>query len=549
MAVPFLTPSRCVLMIGDEGLHVYDVGYQAARPVGMIPWEEEGFESRVSEVISRECKNKPVLILNDMTDQHFKGGQRLPRVGPLDRANVLSRKLQVAFPNYPIRGALQIKPPKKGGDLSPDEKRESLFQSGLYLFAAVPMSDPIAKTMDAVRRSTAAIAGFYLLPIESSDMVAALGARLAGKTRKVSRWVVFVGQHSNGALRQVITRDGQLAMTRMTPLGDGREMSDESWAQEVSQEFKATISYLSRFGFSAQDGLDVIVICNQQAGEFLESLIDMPCTYTAMTVSEAARALGINLGVQENQRFADPLHAAWAGRKTRFILPMQASDLTRIHRPRQAASVLIFLLLLGGAYMSWQAAVQIQALFTLHDDLSTQRVILTRAEKDYQEEMAQINALGFNLRLIQGSIKTFDSLEKKRIPALDMIARIDRALGEEIRLDSLKIGYVPDSDLTARRLAPAYGQVQEEADLNPEMVATLKFSFPPSIDPEYGVRQVAGLKRRLENEIPGFNVIITKNVAGLEYSDAISGTAGRSSARQVTASDYEAEITIKGELK
>ncbi|MCB9991575.1 MAG: hypothetical protein H6867_09430 [Rhodospirillales bacterium] len=85
MAVPFLTSARTVLLIGDEALYIYKVTYTAVKLVDNIPWQTDDFEDVVVGLIRKECGAKPVLILNDMTDQHFKGGQRLPKVGLMDR--------------------------------------------------------------------------------------------------------------------------------------------------------------------------------------------------------------------------------------------------------------------------------------------------------------------------------------------------------------------------------------------------------------------------------------------------------------------------------
>ncbi len=532
MAIPFLTPSRCVLLIGDEALYVYNVTYRAVRLLDTIPWQTENFEDTVSSLIRKECAGRSVLVLNDMTDQHFKGGQRLPRVGPMDRANVLQRKLQVAFPNYPIRGALPIKPAK-----GEEAKADKTNAAGLYLFAAVPSSEPVAKTMDAVRKSLATVSGFYLLPVEASDMVAKLAVSLAGRGKKPPRWVMFIGQHHSGALRQVITRDGQLAMTRMTPVTD-TDADPEQWAQEVYQEFKATISYLSRFGFSADEGTDVIVVCSPAAGAALEKLVDIPCQYTTFTAPEAARELGITIGIQDEPRLADPLHAAWIGRKSRFILPMSAADLTKIHRPRKIAAAAMLLLGAVCGFLLWQVMGHIGQMSETKANLETQRQTLVTATSAYESEVARLSALGFDVKLVQGALGTYDGFDAVRMKSLPLVKMIDQGLGDELRLDALAIDIV-----TPPRAAE--GEPVAQATVAAELKAALKLSFPHSIEPEIGVREVNNLKQRLSTLLPGYTVNIDKNVAGLEYSDTFSGTTG-ASAEEMSEQDYAAEISIQG---
>lgn len=538
MGMPFLTPSRSVLIIGDDALHIYNVTHNAARIVGSVSWQSDDFEDVVVKSLRRACGGKPVLILNDMTDQHFKGGQRMPRVGAMDKSGVLKRKLQISFPNYPIRGALPLKWDKN----APGEKKGA--GGKLYLFAGVPMSDPVAKTFSAVKSAMVPISGFCLLPVEGADMVQSLATRLAGKSRKPSRWVVFMGQHRDGGLRQVITRDGQLAMTRMTPLTDAGNAPD-IWARDVSQEFKATISYLSRFGFSSAEGVDLIVISDSESGALLENLVNIPCHYTALSASEAAREIGMNIGVQDNTRYADPLYAAWSGRRSRFTLPMDVPELDRIGKPRQVAALLIAGLILGGGYLGWQMASTMQSMSAMQDDLDNQKRMLAQAEADYQQEVERMAALGFDVRLVQSAIETYGVLDKDKMGVLALVKKLGEALGDNLRLDIVTIDYIEPPLLDPASAAALSGQEQQQ---RPQVSMMIKLSFPSSVEPEVGVREVNDLKRRLTATMPGYDVAIQRNVAGLEYSDTFSGAAGRS-AEEIASEKGVAEISIRGAIQ
>ncbi|MBU0800864.1 MAG: hypothetical protein KKA05_07640 [Alphaproteobacteria bacterium] len=538
MSLALLKPSRCVLLIGDEALFVYNVTGRGAKLVDTVPWQAEDFADVVSTLIKRECGGKPVLMLNDMTDQHFKGGQRLPKVGPMDRGNVLMRRLTVAFPNYAIRGALPVKEMVKGA------ARPKAVAGGLYLFAAVPVSEAIKKTVESVRLSMAPIAGFALLPVEASDMVYELAQIVAGKERRASKWAVFIGQHQNGALRQVITRDGQLAMTRMTPVVDS-DSDPNAWADEVAQEFKATVSYLSRFGYSAEDGTDVIVIAGEQAGSALERRVGIPCNYVSFTAQEAARELGLSIGFQEEERYADALHVAWSGRKNKFILPMQAPELASIHKPRQAVAALVFALFLGGGYLAWTMMGHINTMMNTSGELSSQRRVLQDVETDYNIEVARMETLGFDVKLVQGSIAAYQTLEKDGLQTLAQLKKIREALGDTLRLDELKMTRIPAA-------VPAAG-VPPELDANgqpiiprPQMETAMQLSFPPTIDPEEGAREVISLERRLRAAFPGYAVAIEKNVVGMEYTETMSGETGANVQEQTE--DYIAVLSIKGAL-
>ncbi|MBI4030662.1 MAG: hypothetical protein HY370_03205 [Proteobacteria bacterium] len=512
--------------------------FNAARFVGSVSWQNDDFEDVVVTALRRACGSKPALILNDMTDQHFKGGQRMPRVGAMDKANVLKRKLQVSFPNYPIRGALPLKWDK--GESGGKKKHGG----GLYLFAGIPMSEPVAKSFSAVKAAMVPIAGFCLLPVEGAEMVQTLAVRLAGKSRKPSRWVVFMGQHRDGGLRQVITRDGQLAMTRMTPMTEADNAPD-IWARDVSQEFKATISYLSRFGFSSAEGVDLIVISDSESGALLENLVNIPCHYTALSAPEAAREIGMNIGVQDNSRYADPLYAAWSGRKSRFTLPMEAVELARIGKPRQVAALFMVGLILAGGYLGWHMFSMMQSMSAMQDDLDNQKRILAQAEKDHQQEVDRMAALGFDVRLVQGAIETYSVLDKDKMRTLTLIKKLGEALGDNLRLDIVTVDYITPPPLDPQSAAALSGQEQQQ---RPQVNMLIKLSFPPSVEPEVGVREVNDLKRRLTATMPGYDVVVQRNVAGLEYSDTFSGAVGRS-AKDIASEKGVAEISIRGAIQ
>jgi hypothetical protein len=63
-----------------------------------------------------------------MVEQHYRK-EKLPKVGVLDKAGVLRRKLAVVFPNHPVRAALAMKTDKKTA-------------GSYYLFAGVPVTQP-----------------------------------------------------------------------------------------------------------------------------------------------------------------------------------------------------------------------------------------------------------------------------------------------------------------------------------------------------------------------------------------------------------------------
>ena len=553
MAFSLMSPNRTVLLIGDEALYIYSVTARAARFIDAVTWGGDDFVPTVERLLRKECGGKPVLILNDMTDQYFKGGQRLPNVGVMDKQGVLKRKLQVAFPNYPIRGALQMNR-KRGDRPAPgaDKAAGTRLTSDVYLFAGVPMSEPLSQTFDAVKASMVAVAGFTLLPVESSDMVNALSEKLAGKERRPGQWAIFIGQHQSGALRQVVTRNGQLAMTRITTV-QSSETDPEAWARDVYQEFKATLGYLSRYGYSADDGTDLMVVAAPDAGEALGRIIDLPCNYHSFTSKEAARLLGMNLGVQESSPLADPLHAAWCGRKTFFILKMDGGNLNGAHQWRQVAAASVLVLLAGTAYLAWDVASGSNALISKQTEISEQKRTLGQVQAEYDEELRRLNEMGYDIKLIRAGVDSFNALEKKRMDTMSLLKRVSDGLGDELRVDKILVrdlahNVAQKSSFNVERLRGVTLGATGQPEVVSDVETTIYMSFPQTLTQKEGRKRVDDLERRLKALMPTSTVWVERNVGSKDYAETTSGEVGQSKEQTIEQLDMKAEIRITGPL-
>lgn len=543
LSLPFLKVSRCVLLIGDEALSVYDVTGSGARLVETVPWATADFGVYVAEIISRACGKKPVLILNDMVEQYYRK-ERIPKVGLLDKPSVVARKLAATFSAYPIRSALPLREKVKtarGGVPSGAKPSSPAPDGGIYLFAAVPASDAFTRTMEAVKLSMAPLAGFCLLPVESSDMVTQLAQNLSRKGRVRFRWAVFIGQHRGGALRQIVTKNGELALTRSTPVIED-DNNPAQWASEVHQEFKATMSYLSRFGYTPEDGLDVLVIASNEAGAILGEKVDVPCHYTSMTVGEAGRSLGLRVGRQDDDHFADPLHVAWAGRKSGFILPMRAHEVEKIHRPRQIAVAAMLLLLCGVGWLGWQISGHGQKWLELADQLDDARIAKSRIEREYQQEADTKKSMGFDVDLVRGTIGTHDRLDVESIHILPLVRGIGRALAPNMSVEKIRISRIDNKKQSSG--FDAFGGAPSAPE-KARYEAVIGMKFPPGIEPEEGVRAVNEIVVKLGEQLLGHKVTIRKQVADLAYSAQFEGASTQLPEKEQEKKEYEAEIAIE----
>lgn len=526
MSLSLLTPSRTILMISDDALFIYSISSKGVKMVEVVPWTAENFEEDVALIITKECGGKPVLILNDMVEQHYRK-EKVPRVSVMDKSSILKRKLNVAFPNYPVRAALPLK--------EKVAKTDRTMAGSVYIFAAIPATDAFKKTMAAATRSLVPIAGFALLPIESSDMIKKLSEKTVAKGEKTPRWTIFMGQHQGGGLRQIVIKDGELALTRMTPIVDC-EAEPDLWATEVNQEFQATMSYLSRFGFDPDDGLNVILVSEPSAGDAVGNLLDVPCSFRSMSADEVAKLMSLNMGDQDNYYLSDALHVAWIGKKSKFILPMKARQIDNVSQPRQLAAMAMVIMLLFGAFQTYQLLDSYQKLAENSGRLVDMTQRTSQLSLQYKKEVKRKKDLGFDIQLIQSSLAVFDKLEEKQIKAIGLFFNIGRALGKDMRIDRITV--------TRGKLGLADKMLNKNAK-SPLFTSGMQMSFPSNTDAEKGNKEVKGLRARIQSLLPGHTVKVSKLLEDYEYNEEIVVETGDDNSKS-TKQDFVAEITIEG---
>ena len=525
MSLSFLIPNRTVLLVADGALYIYASESKGPRLVDVAEWDVDNFEEKVAAVISKDCGGKPVLILNDMVEQHYRK-ERVMKAGFMDNATVLKRKLNMTFPNYPVRAAFPLKEKQPKGDKK--------ISSAAYIFAAIPESKQFQKTLAAVSKSLASVSGFCLLPIEASDMVKTLSAKVKKSGEAKTQWVAFVGQHKNGGLRQIVVKNGELALTRMTPVIDS-DANPEEWADDVFQEFNATMSYLARFGFNPEDGLHVIAIANTEGGEVLHAKMDESYIFSALTAEDAAKMLDMPLGAQEDLRYADPLHVAWAGRKNKFILPMKSAQVEHVSQPRQVALLASVALCVGIAYLGYQMVNLMGDISSANSQIQDNKAQLAQATVEYQKIVQRKEALGFDIRLIEASTAVYDALEKNKIDEMSIFNSIGQALGKEMRVDKISI----------TRPAPA-ASANGQPETNPGFQIVMQMTYPSTTNIEKGNQEVKDLGTRLQSLLKGDTVEVTKLLKDYQYSEGMVVETGDLKKPADPSKDFTAEITIKG---
>lgn len=527
-----LSSSRSVLILGDEGLSIYKVTRGTSSYVASLEWSKSSFERDVKALLQKECSKLPVLMINDMVEQHYRK-EELPKISPLDKASVVKRRLSIAFPNYPIRAALKL---KAGGAKKPGS-------GGTFLFAAMPQSDAYKKTMSAIKQAGVGVVGMNLLPVEGSAMVKALSQKLAGKDGAKAKWSVFLGQHHGGGLRQVVTKDGELALTRMTPIVD-TDVEPELWVKEVSSELQSTMSYLGRFGYKPADGLNIFIVASQECKDLLEKTISLEANVKCVLASNVASTLGVGVAKVDDGRYADPVYAAWIASQRSFVLPMQNPDIEKEVRPRQIAMGLSALLFAGACFTGYQSFVAWGSVEENQNKLSLLQQQKQSVQVEYNKTLTEAKIPGYDLLLVNNSINLYRELPDTTKSLLSVFQKISEALSPQLRLSSLFVKLVPVKKGAPDPFAPPSVEVDNRNLKKIEIVTKISFSANVKVEP--AIQAIDGFRDNLERALPGFDVDILKQVRDLSYTGNVVGeTTSRVRGASEAPQDFSAEIRIR----
>lgn len=518
-----------VLLVGNEGVVLFGPTVRGVEREIALSWELPNFDQQLTEALIEQNQSRPVTILFDGADQTYRKEENIPKLSFFDRSRFIKRKLEMAFPSYPIRTSILVKPSKR-------KSRNAPKKSPSYLFMAIPETDRLDKVSENLLESGVPIAGFGLLPAESEGLVTALSGKLfGGKTGAKARWAVLIGQHETGGLRQVVVRNGNLALTRMTPTSEAG-VKGPKWVEEVMREFKATLTYIARFGYTADEGLDVVVICGDIEKQFFDKT-SLPVTnfrcLKAVEALDIIGAKGVSLG---ETNFGDVVHAAWASKKRSLAVPVVVPGIRRIMAPRLAVRIVTLLmatLLLGLGGFSFS---EYQNYNDLQTEIAQKQSRKTLLEHDYAQKSKVFDTLPVKPALVNGTLAVKKFVEGSSIriaPTLDLLRR---TLGSNIKLSSLTFENRAAISLNPRKKK------------NPR---PLKIVFKFTITDANTLEQrVAGAERLLvsmRSAFPSYKIKINSQFGNVSRTGTFEGMTGdKSTTGNSSSQEDTAEFEMQG---
>lgn len=541
-----LLSRKRILLAGNEGIALYGptAGNGVEREIS-IAWEVPNFNQQLTNALSRQNPGAPVLILFD-ADHAYRKGDDIPKLNFFDKPLFIKRKLDQAFPNYPVRASFEIAAAKKPGGEKPPSS---------YLFAAISETDRIDRLAKSILDAGVPVAGLGLLPIESEGLVMTLSRKLFGHKGKDSRWVVLIGQHETGGLRQVVVKDGHLALTRMTPVSEAGAQG-EGWVEEVMREFKATLTYIARFGYTPAEGLDVIVIGGEAEKRFFEVQKFLPgSNFQCVKISDALEMVGAkgkNLG---DTNFGDAVHAAWASQKKFLSAPVQVDSIRRIMLPRLGAHI-------GGILMFLSLIGLMGFVFSVHQDYLPlkEQVEQRQGQKkfltlEYEQESKVFEAFPVKPAFIRQALAVNDYLENNQVNTTPIFHLLRNSLDDDVKVEDLKFEYKPPvlREVPAvNRSAPPPKPVDPNAPPDRgTVVVDLRFSLKGNLTLEQRVARAERLVQKMTGIFtaykPGYTVRVSSQFGNVSGTGSFSGAFGKSP-EELAASraDMYAGIQIQG---
>jgi len=495
--------ARHALLIGDDGVLLARLSGRALAEIWFCPQDRAEDGQALFGQLLGSNRHSSLAVYADVLEQMYRE-DRLPKLGMLDAAKIQRRRLDMAFPGDDIKAALKLGRVPGGGSR--------------VLMAVLPRSKAVAAWAGWLEGLANPVGGFTLLPLEAAGLAEALLPKTDASGR---RWRLLIAQQANGGMRQIVTVDGQLAITRMTQSLWAEDREDA--AILLDREVRSTISYLKRLGIAADEQLEACVIGDEALCREVQAFGLPVAALTVMTPQQAAKGLGLAVGGQGDV-FADPLLLAWAlrGKKPRLLLPTPAQSAAqlRLQSLRGARALALVGTALAALYVG-SVVQDYLGLETEAEELTAKLAGLKRPGGDRQAEPGALALPAADLRTASRIAEAWG-----RSP-LDVAALLAQIPAEPAPLK-----------VTLAQLAVDGKAPLEQAPAAWELSLTYDLGGKLTLEAQY--RRMQELRQAVALAFPGAKVSVSRLPAALQPSQPIEGRLGSGE----TAPATEAQMVL-----
>lgn len=491
-----------VLNIGDDNVVLTRITDGKVANAWLASPDPAMAQEELGEAFAQDPKC-PISVLFDTLDQSFKE-EELPRVSVLDRRKVLARHINMAFPGANLRGARLVKQTEK--------------KTLIYEMASVPLDGRVPGWLDVVQALPNEKGGIYTIAAENVDLLSALIPKDATAPETGNHWRHFIGINVTGGLRQIIEKNGRLSLTRLTQ-APPPDTSPEEFADMISRDFKATITYIRRLGYQVNETLDLVVLTSGENKRVLEDMTwDGARSVSVYTPYEAGMILGLGSLGREDQAYCDVLHAAWFASKKKPLLPMSRS--AALGDASDDIRELAFLVapyaagLLVAATVGWSGwtGYELMGLNNTTRELQNQ---YTMVQKSLADERTKLGTLAHEPEAVRNVIGVSEALDAGKVDVMPLLARVASALeGDAIvlNLEVLRATATP----TTGGAPPGVAGLSVEIELRlADIIATA----------DEAVQTARRLQQRLNKQFAqGYTVTMTKEPVSAQSSEELNGS-------------------------
>lgn len=519
-----LGSTRLILSIGDEAAVLTLVKGRDVVDAWVASPDPDDGAADVLAALSAH-KRVPVSVLIDAFEQQFRE-EKVPHVGLLDQAKVVDRHLHMAFPGQNLQAAMS-----HGRD--PQGTR-------FYLFASVPPTEQVKGWLRVLDDAGRSPAGIHMLPLESMEMM-----RLLTPDHQVAgvRWRMLFSFNMTGGLRQIVSKQRRIMVTRLTPPPPPDSTLDP--VAIIERDFGQTLSYVKRMGYQTGDYLDLVILAEEPLASALREQTWEASSLTVVSPFEAAGRLGLGKAGQPGTPYADVLHALWFATRPKPALSLHWSyrrkiDVRRlIIRGAPTTAVFSVLALLGAVgslgFDLWEAL----------RDVETQTQLRAATQDTLAAEQRKLAALPFRAQEMRPTIATLDALQRDGAPPVALLARLNHALGGSAVVEDLTVD-TPRLDDDSRGRGRGRAGQAEEPRLTLAVVVRLPADTP---DDASAVGHAETLEKSLRSAFPGYTVVMTRPPVEINPDQVlrgnVAGSTGTASLAPLrSSSGYTASFAI-----
>jgi len=503
---------RRVLVVADDALLLATATGGSVELELQLPFGEDSDLTPLLEALRRR-RYLPLVVFMDVLQQSYRR-EVLPKVSFFDQPRVVSRRLDLTFPQSDLRAAMRM----------PGKSEESGPSRVEYLLAALPKSTQIDRLFGTLAANGIGFTSICLLPIEAMSLVGALAERLPlpdppaaeEAAAEAPRWTILVSPQRTGGIRQLVTKDGRLVLSRLTPDPTLVEEADPAGGEAapavrkvlgavIAEELEATLGYVSRLGYNRREGLRVVALCDGETGEALRAaalpLRDLQC----LTPAEAGRKLGLSGVDPDGSNRGDLLFVAWLGRRLLPVMPMLSPEQRKRRRVATAAAAATLLLLATALHQGVEVGQRYLTVDGLEEQRQAQQRLLGELRGELQRETGLLGDFPVSAAVVTRALELYHSRLERRPAWADLVGRIGAVNGPDQQL----------TDLVWRREA---GQDRVTLELT--------YRLAPDRELEQVAAQTERILEELRRRFPESRVTVREHAVDFTADQALRGGAG-----------------------